>query len=59
MTKVNILYIVFLLSVIAMIVSIRKTLKNKDLKGSMKMIFIYLTVFIPFLGLFLTYKVKK
>lgn len=59
MTKSSILYIVFFLSVIAMIISIRKISKNKSLKNSMKIVFIYLTVFIPFLGLFLAYRVKE
>lgn len=59
MTKSSILYIVFFLSVIAMIISIRKITKNKNLKNSMKVVFIYLTIFIPFLGLFLAYRVKE
>ena len=59
MMKSNILYVVFFISIIAMIVSLIKIIKNKNLKISMKTVFVYLTIFVPFLGLFLAYKVKE
>jgi len=57
--KVTILYIVFILSVIAMIYSINKIRKVKNLTKLSKAIYIYISILIPFLGLYFTTKLKK
>jgi len=54
MDKPNILYVIFFISVIVMIITLRKIIKQKTMKKSSKAILIYLTVIIPFLGFFLT-----
>ena len=56
--KSIILYIILIPSLISMIYSIRVIKKDKNLSKVSKAVFIYLTIIIPFLGLFFVKKLE-
>lgn len=56
MYKTYVLIIVFVLSIIVMLFTLKKITNNKSLNKQTKLIYTYLTILIPFLGYFLVKK---